>query len=146
VEWRGCGGKALSAAAGTINKLYAQGARDDFLALVTGREEQTRALRSSAKISNIIFHYIRTGNENDIPDVDNVWSEVKRPISKPNYGIRSSFCFRLAGDRTIYYRELSCRCIKCRNRLWTECKNTDAGELKRVDMVRVVASAGIGGQ
>ena len=127
-----------------FNKLYAQGARDVFLALVTGREAQTRTLRSSAKISDIIFHYIRTGNENDIPDVANVWSEVKRPISKPNVtdlpGIRSSFCFRLAGDKTICY-ELSCRCIKCRNHLWTECKNTDVGEWKRVDMVRVVASA-----
>ena len=82
--------------------------------------------------------------KNDIPDVANVWSEVKRPISKPNVtdlpGIRTSFCFRLAGDKTICY-ELSCRCIKCRNHLWTECKNTDVGEWKRVDMVRVVASA-----
>ena len=57
--------------------------------------------------------------------------------------IKNPTNFFLAGDKTICYRELSCRCIKCRNHLWTECKNTDVGEWKRdpVDMVRVVASA-----
>jgi hypothetical protein len=114
------------------NKLYANEPRDVFLALVKHLEEHQNTLRSSGKMTTIVYHYILTGDELAIPGHSNVFSAVKRPALRPVLtdlpGIRSAFCFRVA---TLAYRELSCRCSKCLARLWNECKNEDAGEWKR---------------
>ena len=120
------------------NKLNANGPRDVFLALVKHLEEHQNTLRSSGKITTIVYHYILTGDEPAIPGHSNIYSAVKRPALRPVVtdlpGIRSAFCFRVAGEKTLAYRELSCRCSKCLALLWNECKNEDAGEWKRVDM------------
>jgi len=115
-----------------------------FLALVKHLEEHQNTLRSSGKITTIVYHYILTGDEPAIPGHSNIYSAVKRPALRPVVtdlpGIRSAFCFRVAGETTLAYRELSCRCSKCLARLWNECKNEDAGEWKRVDMTLKAAS------
>ena len=60
----------------------------------------------------------------------------------PIKGIRSSFCFRVAGDDTLAVRELSCRCSCCLGHRWTDCKSVDAGNWTHVVMSNTAASAG----
>jgi len=69
-----------------------------------------------------------------------------RPSARPAVtaisGIRSSFCFRVAGESVLAVRELSCRCVCCLEHRWTDCSNTDAGDWKYVTMTKVAASVG----
>lgn len=67
---------------------------------------------------------------------------VHRPTVTQIKGIRSTFCFRVAGDDTLAVRELSCRCSCCLGHRWTECKSVDAGNWTHVVMSNTAASAG----
>ena len=83
-----------------------------FLALVKHLEEHQNTLRSSGKITTIVYHYILTGDEPAIPGHSNIYSAVKRPALRPVVtdlpGIRSAFCFREAGEKTLAYAIILC--------------------------------------
>jgi hypothetical protein len=101
---------------------------------------------SSVVIRAFVFHYILSQGEPPVPDRSNVWSAIVRPSARPAVtaisGIRSSFCFRVAGESVLAVRELSCRCVCCLEHRWTDCSNTDAGDWKYVTMTKVAASVG----
>lgn len=124
------------------SKLYANGARDVFCALVD--QFLPERVGSRVIIDAFVFHYILSPKEPPIPGRDNVWSAVTRPSARPTVtsipGIRSSFCFRVAGENVLAYRELSCRCACCLQHKWSECGSVDAGPWKRVTMSNTAAS------
>ena len=126
------------------SKLYADGARDVFCALVDKFLKEKAG--SSVVIRAFVFHYILSQGEPPVPDRSNVWSAIVRPSARPAVtaisGIRSSFCFRVAGESVLAVRELSCRCVCCLEHRWTDCSNTDAGDWKYVTMTKVAASVG----
>jgi hypothetical protein len=126
------------------SKAYALGAKDVFCALLD-QFEKTR-VASRVTIAEFVFHYILSPGEPPLPGRPNVWSPILRPSVRPAVtaikGIRSTFCFRVAGPDTIAVRELSCRCSCCLQHRWTDCKSTDAGEWRSVTMTKRVASAG----
>ena len=125
------------------NKVYNNGARDVFVALLDSF--QSHKVGSRVTIADFVFHYILSPGE-PLLDRANVWSPIVRPSARPTVtqikGIRNSFCFRVAGDNTLAVRELSCRCTCCLEQRWTDCKSTDAGEWKYVAMTSTPASAG----
>ena len=126
------------------SKLYADGARDVFCALVDQFLKEKAG--SSVVIRAFVFHYILSQGEPPLPDRSNVWSAIVRPSVRPAVtaisGICSSFCFRVAGESVLAVRELSCRCVCCLEHRWTDCSNTDAGDWKYVTMTKVAASVG----
>ena len=117
------------------SKLYANGARDVFCALLDHFSQAK--VGSRVIIDAFVFHYILSSGEHPIPGRDNVWSAASRPSVRPTVtsipGIRSSFCFRVAGENVLAYRELSCRCACCLQHNWSECKSVDAGPWKYHD-------------
>ena len=95
-------------------------------------------------INAFVFHILVSG-EPGLPGRKNVWSAITRPSVRPTVtalpGIRSFFCFRVAGPDVLAYRELSCRCRCCIEHRWTDCKSEDAGAWKRVVMSNTPANA-----
>ena len=96
-------------------QVYANGARDVFCALLDHFRKEK--VGSKVTIAEFVFHYILSAKEQPLPNRANVWSPVYRPSARPTVtqikGIRSTFCFRVAGDDTLAVRELSCRCSCC---------------------------------
>ena len=117
------------------NKVYANGARDVFCLLLDSFQKDK--VGSRVAIDAFVFHYILSPSEPTLSG-ENVWSPIIRPSARPTVtsitGIRSSFCFRVAGANVLAVRELSCRCRCCLEHRWTDCKNADAGSWRRVTM------------
>ena len=91
-------------------KLYANGPRDVFKALVEHAAATQQTMDSSVTMSDIVYHYVLSQGEPPI-NAPNVWSAVKRPAARPVVspikGIRSSFCFRVAGSNTLAVVDVS---------------------------------------
>ena len=125
------------------SQLYAQGPRDVFCALLDNFKQPEGG--SKVSINAFVFHYILASGEPGLPGRKNVWSAITRPSVRPTVtalpGIRSFFCFRVAGPDVLAYRELSCRCRCCIEHRWTDCKSEDAGAWKRVVMSNTPANA-----
>ena len=125
------------------NKVYANGARDVFCLLLDSFQKDK--VGSRVAIDAFVFHYILSPSEPTLSG-ENVWSPIIRPSARPTVtsitGIRSSFCFRVAGANVLAVRELSCRCRCCLEHRWTDCKNADAGSWRRVTMTCSAAAAG----
>jgi len=144
--WDGIGAvvKRLLRQLEKFEKVYCNGPRDVFVALVRHAAEHKQQLGSSVAISAIVYHYILLGLEPTLPH-PNVWSAIHRPKVNPNVtrltGIRDSFCFRVAGESVLALRELSCRCRCCLEHRWNDCKNPDAGAWRRVHMTCTAAAA-----
>ena len=120
------------------NKLYANGARDVFCALLDHFVKHK--VGSSVFISDFVFHYILSPGEPSRLGRANVWSAIVRPSTRPTVtaitGIRNSFCFRVAGDNVLAVRELSCRCASCLEYCWNECSNTEVGDWRHVTLTK----------
>jgi len=63
------------------SKLYADGARDVFCALVDQFLKEKAG--SSVVIRAFVFHYILSQGEPPLPDRSNVWSAIVRPSARP---------------------------------------------------------------
>ena len=66
-----------------------------------------------------------------------------RPAVTSIPGIRSSFCFRVAADNVLAFRELSCRCSRSLDlsHQWRACQNEAAGTWMRITMACTAASS-----
>ena len=129
--WDGIGAvvKRLLRSMERYERMYATGARDVFLALVEEAATLKDQIGSSVMLSDIVYHYIITANEPDL-DMLNVWPAISRLKVRPSVtaiaGIRSAFCFRVAGANILASRELSCRCTQCLAHQWNDCENSEA--------------------
>jgi hypothetical protein len=129
--WDGIGAvvKRLLRSMERYERMYATGARDVFLALVEEAATLKDQIGSSVMLSDIVYHYILTANEPDL-DMLNVWPAISRLKVRPSVtaiaGIRSAFCFRVAGANILASRELSCRCTQCLAHQWNDCENSEA--------------------
>ena len=126
-------------------KVYAQGARDVFMALL---QHGTKArVGSRVSIADFVYHYILLPGEPPLNGHANVWPCIVRPSVNPTTtripGIRDSFCLRAAEGTVLAIRELSCRCSCCLEHRWNDCKNADAGQWRYVTMSSTAASAGV---
>jgi len=145
--WDGIGAviKSLIRRLELHEKIYVQGARDVFLALLL--HGTTARVGSRVSISEFVYHYVLLPGEPPLDGHANVWPCIVRPSVNPNTtripGIRDTFCFRTAEGNVMAVRELSCRCICCLQYRWKDCKNEDAGEWRYVAMSSTPAAAGL---
>ena len=104
--WYWCRDQAFLRKLEKNSQLYAQGPRDVFCALLDNFKQPEG--RSKVSINAFVFHYILVSGEPGLPGRKNVWSAITLPSVRPTVtalpGIRSSFCFRVAGPDVLAYR------------------------------------------
>ena len=120
-------------------KIYVQGARDVFLALLL--HGTTARVGSRVSTSEwFVYHYVLLPGEPPLDGHAHVWPCIVRPSVHPD-------TTRIPGIRDAQRRamswpqELSCRCMCCRQYRWKDCKNEDAGEWRYVTMSSTPAAA-----